>query len=333
MRQFRVWVGTAISLVFLLWLFWRVDFAELLHAIGGVEPWWLVVALGVFATSIAARVVRWHTILAGVLPIPMLEAAELLLIGAATNNILPARGGEVVRAALLRRRHGGSMVTALGTIVVERVFDVLALVLILSVTLNFLPSSEVFARAALGVGMLAIAVLAGLVALAVRPSLVRAVIAAVLSVLPAGIRDRVAPLLQRLLDGLTLLGPRAWVVVGLASIATWTFEGIAYLLVGRAFGFDLDPQVYFALCGAANLSVAIPATSGGIGPYEKITTATLVTFTVITESTATAYALVLHMFVLLPVTVVGLVLLWRRNLGLGDLTRAGNVEAGEVTSR
>lgn len=330
MRQFRIWAGTAISLAFLVLLLWRVDIGEVLRALRQVEPIWLMPAGVAFAVSIWMRILRWRTILGRVIPLSTAETAEVLIIGCAANNILPARTGEVVRAALLRRRHGGSMMTALGTIVVERVFDGLILALMLAGTLVYLGSNPVLRNVALVAGIAFGGVAAVLVALALAPQLTRRLIEKILSIPPAKIGDPLRTIASRFIEGLTLLGgPRTWGLVALASMATWVLEAMAYWLVGGGFGLHLSPVVFLVICGAANLTVAVPSTSGSIGPYEYLVVVVVTAFGAgITESTATAYAFGLHAFVLLPVTLVGLLLLWRRDLGLGDLARAEGIEAG-----
>ena len=327
MRELRIWGGTAISVVFLVLLLRRVDRAELWAALQQVDARWLVPALAVFALSIVVRVVRWRIILDRVQPVPLGDAAELLMIGCAANNILPARTGEVVRAVLLQRRHGGSMVTALGTIVVERVFDGLILALMLATTLAFLGSNAVLRNVALVAGAVFSAVALGLVALALLPRLTRRTIEVVLGVLPATIGGPLGSLSSKFLDGLTSLGgPGTWALVALASAATWLLEGAAYWLVGIGFGLQLSPAVYLAVCGAANLTVAVPSTSGAIGPYEFLAREVVVYFGA-SAAAGTAYALGVHAFVLLPMTIVGVLLLWRRDLGLADLAQPQAVEA------
>ena len=326
MRQLRIWVGSAISLAFLVLLLWRVDRVELWAALQQVNAWWLLPALATFTLSIAVRVVRWRIILDRVQPVPTSDAAELLLIGAAANNILPARTGEIVRAVLLQRRHGGSMITALGTIVVERIFDGLILALMLATTLAFLGSNAVLRNVALVAGAAFTGVALVLVALALLPVLTRRLIDAVLAVPPASVGGPLRALANRFLDGLTSLGgPGTWALVATASAATWMLEGASYWLVGIGFGLPLSPIVYLAVCGAANLTVAVPSTSGAIGPYEFLAREVVVYFGA-SAAAGTAYAIGVHAFVLLPVTLVGLLLLWRRDLGLGDLARGEGIE-------
>ena len=329
MRHLRIWLGTALSIAFIALLLWRVDGREVLSAVQQVNPLWLLPAGVAFAASIWVRVLRWRTILERAIPVSTSETAEVLIIGCAANNILPARTGEVVRAVLLRRRHGGSMMTALGTIVVERVFDGLILALMLAGTLAYLGSNAILRNVALLAGAAFGGVALVLVALALAPSLTRRLIDAVLSVPPRAIGDPLRAIAARFIDGLTLLGgPKTWAVVAVASASTWLLEAACYWAIGVGFGLSLSPVVFLAVCGAANLTVAVPSTSGSIGPYEYLVVVVVTAFGLgITESTATAYAFGVHAFVLIPVTLVGVLLLWRRDLDLGDLARVESVEA------
>ena len=105
------------------------------------------------------------------------------------------------------------------------------------------------------------------------------------------------------------------------ATATWGLEAATYWLVGEGFGLGLAPAPYLGLCAAANLAIAAPSTSGGIGPFEFFARQVAVGFGA-ARGAATAYALVVHAVVLIPVVILGAVLLWRQHLGLGSLVRA-----------
>jgi uncharacterized membrane protein YbhN (UPF0104 family) len=144
---------------------------------------------------------------------------------------------------------------------------------------------------------------------------------------PESIRPRARALLENFLAGLgALRGLRAWSTVAAMSALTWALEAIAYWFVGEAFALDVSPWVYFGVCGAANLAIAVPSTAGGIGPFEFFARQVLIGFGV-SSATGTAYALVLHALVLVPVVLIGLALLWRHHLGVRSVLRAAEQEA------
>jgi uncharacterized membrane protein YbhN (UPF0104 family) len=107
-----------------------------------------------------------------------------------------------------------------------------------------------------------------------------------------------------------------------------------YFLI--ALGFDL--QDYFSsmslLVGVlilttatSNMGTAIPSTGGGVGPFEFFAQATLVFFAV-DVSVASAYVLVLHAALLLPITILGVVYVWLSHSSLSELARASQDNTG-----
>jgi uncharacterized protein (TIRG00374 family) len=328
LRNPRVWIGLAVSAVFLALLLRQVDRDELMAALGAVQPAWLVLAIGAELAALWVRGLRWRVVLASTVRVSSFDAFALLMIGYAANNLLPMRVGELVRAQLLHDRYGASRLAALGTIVVERVFDGLMLALFLAGTIAVAGGDDTLrALAALMAAAFSAAALV-LVLLALRPGFAE-VLLSVLSVAPATMRPRARAWLGSFLAGLgALRGARAWGIVAALSAVTWGLESLGYWFVGESFGFGLSPAVYLAVCGAANLAIAVPSTAGGIGPFEFFARQVVVAFGV-QSAAGTAYALVLHALLLIPVVMIGLALLWHQRLGVRTVLRAAESETGQ----
>ncbi|MDA1241162.1 MAG: lysylphosphatidylglycerol synthase transmembrane domain-containing protein [Chloroflexi bacterium] len=312
-------IGLAVSVAFIALLLRQVDRDEVAEAVRGVDATWMALALALLGGAIVVRAMRWRAVLRPVCDVPLGEATSLMVIGLAANNVLPARTGEIVRAVLLKRRRGVSGLAVLGTIFVERVVDglVLAMFLVGAIALaGGTAPLQVFA-ALVGSGFV---VLAGLMALvAMRPDVGDRLTAVALRFAPGRLRDRAAGWAERFRAGLAPMStPGAWVVVTGLTTLSWSLEALSAWAVGQAFGLGLPVGIYFGVCGAANLSMAAPSTSGGIGPYEYFAREVVVRFGV-PVAAGTAYAIVLHLSVLLPVAVAGLVLLWVQGLGLRTL--------------
>ncbi len=316
MRHARTWIGLGVSVLFLALLLVRVDRDELVDALRDVRPLWLLPALALLAVGLWLRAARWAVILRPVRAVSVADAASLLVIGYAANNVLPARAGEVVRSVLFQRRHGGSALTALATIVVERVFDGAVLAVFLAAVLAGGTTSGPLRALAIVGGVGFMALLAGLAALSTWPRGMRALIDRVLTLAPGRLHARLASLASRFLDGLVLVrGLRPWLAVLGLTTFSWVAEAACYWAVGEAFGLGLAPWAYLGICAAANLAIAAPSTAGGIGPYEFFAREFAVALGV-ASGLATAYALVLHAVVLIPVALAGVALLWREQLGL-----------------
>lgn len=315
-RRRRVWLGLAISAVFLVLLLRQVDGDGLRDALGDAEPSWLVGAFTVYLVALWLRAWRWRLVLPRTLKVSTGDAFSLVVIGYAANNILPLRAGELIRAELLRERHGADRLTGLGTIVVERVLDGLVLAAFLAGTVALAGGTGTLrALAAVMLAGFAI-VLVLLLAAAARPQAAGRVATRLLGLTPTGIRPRARQWVGALLAGLTTVrGPTAWVVVTAATAGSWALEAAMYWLVGIGIGLDLDPALYLAVCGAANLAIGVPSSAGGIGPFEFFAREVVVAFGA-TTAVGTAYALALHALLLIPVVMLGLLLLWRRHISV-----------------
>ncbi len=327
MSRLRVPIGLAISALFIVLLLGQVDRDEVADAVRDVDATWMVLALGLLAAAIVVRAMRWRAVLRPICDVPLGEATSLMVIGLAANNVLPARTGEIVRAVLLKRRRGVSGLAVLGTIFVERVLDglVLAMFLVGAIALAGGTGALQLFAALVGSGFVVLSALLALVAM--RPDVGDRLVAIALRFAPGRLRERAAGWADRFRAGLAPMStPRAWVVVTGLTTLSWSLEALSAWAVGQAFGLGLPVGIYFGVCGAANLSMAAPSTSGGIGPYEYFAREVVVRFGV-PVATGTAYAIVLHLSVLLPVAVAGLVLLWVHGLGLRTLV----VRADEVS--
>ena len=325
LRSLRLWIGLAGTALFLVLLLANVDRGELTDSLRDVDARWLAASLPVYGGALWLRAARWRRILRPTAAIGARDAFSLVVIGYAANNVLPARAGELLRALLLHRRHGGSRSAALGTIVVERTLDGLVLAL-------FLAATVALAGGSVPLRVLAVAGAVAFVAATVLLALLshHATFAErlgerfgwVMRLLPARLRPTAGAALVGLLAGLTTLrGPRDWWAVGWLTTASWALEATSYWFVGLAFGLDLSPPIYLGLAGAANLAIAAPSTAGGVGPFEYFTREVAVAFGVGT-ATATAYALVLHALILVSVVLAGVVLAWRTQIGVASIVRA-----------
>ncbi len=305
----------------------RVDRHELAAAVTNMQPMYLVLALGVYAVALWVRGLRWQLVIRPHVHVSAFEAFSLLVIGYAANNVLPVRAGEFVRAGLLQQRHGTPWTTGLGAIAVERVLDGVMLALFLSGTV-LIAGGDPIIRALAGLGAAGFLVILVLMyAVAISGARGTAVVTRLLGLLPV-VGGRLAAMAEGAIGGLAVLRDvRLGLTLLLATTITWSLEAITYGLVGTGFGLGLSPLVYFGLCGAANLAIAAPSTSGGIGPFEYFASLVAVWFGAQTAA-ATAYSLVVHALVLIPVVVLGAVLLWRQHLGFGSLLQARD-RAGE----
>ncbi len=118
-----LWIGIVISLALLVYAFKDTDFAGIGAAFRTANYLFLIPALLLYFFGVFLRSVRWHFLLRSIKPIGLERLFQVTVIGYMANDLLPLRIGELVRAYILGETEGISKASALVTIVLERIFD------------------------------------------------------------------------------------------------------------------------------------------------------------------------------------------------------------------
>lgn len=257
-----------------------------------------------------------------------------MLTGYFFNAFLPARAGDLIRAYLLGRSTGLRKTTILATIVIEKAFDGIALLLIFLFSLILLPGA-VSNAAGTGVAPDVLAWLAGIALVAAVAGLalfyrfshvIVRLVERVFSILP--LPRRLERLIIRLIE--TFAGgmhifktPRPLMMSGAISVGVWLVVVFMFLAALQSFeaGFPaglLSLAGLLFMTGIVNLGLLVPALPGNVGTYEALCIAAMAVFAVDKEL-AVAFALVFHIGQLLVTIIVGVIAFWTQNLSLSEI--------------
>jgi uncharacterized protein (TIRG00374 family) len=328
----RLALGVALG-AFFLWLALRnVHFSEVAETLRGAS----LPAFGLFClmhlASLGLRALRWRILVRPLADVPASRLLPPLAIGFMVNFLFPGRAGEVVRSWLLGRREKVSASAAFATVVVERLFDGLAIICFLAPAPFLLDAGDpaLLARirwAALLLPAAYAAILTALVLLGHH----REVLAGFLSRHPAVQRRpllaRGVHLVERFCEGLGVL--RSWKSVAgtvLLSLLIWGWGVLANALMIRAIGLDLPGYAPFFLIVLQGFGVLIP-TPGFVGPFQYAHVVALGVYGV-PEAVAISLALLVHAGIFIAVLAPGFWYAAREHLGLHDLTQASKQENG-----
>jgi uncharacterized protein (TIRG00374 family) len=271
--------------------------------------------------SYGVRIYRWFAIVQSIGAVPVEKVGTVYMAGLLANNVLPARTGEIVRAAALSQAARVKGAAALGTIAVERAFDVIMALLLLAVGVGFGVLSAVGSSLWLGAALVAVLVGALAVLATWGERLSSTVERTVGRVSPAW-GQRLGNLGRSFVTGLRSIDSvgRAVRVFG-ASAATWgLFMAYAFLVL-RAYGLGIDPAGAAFLLGLAGLGVSVPSAPGNVGTLEGAIILALRLLGIGDASSRASFALTYHVLEWVTTCALGLLCLGRLGLSFGQLSR------------
>jgi hypothetical protein len=316
----KLTLGVAIGAVFFYLAVRRVDFGQALAALIQTDYWLVAAAAAAMMGAHLLRAMRWRYLLAPVKWMPTRSLFSALLIGYAANTFVPAHLGEFLRALVIGQRHGISAGAAFGSIVVERIVDVVSLIGVMALVLIVHPFPDWVTTS--GILMLAAALVLCAVLVVCKHFEAAATgrLRALLKPLPARIGSRIEALALNFLRGVVPLKSGAHYVAALAlSIAIWLFYAAVYYICLSAFNlvsaYSLAWYVGLVVLVFTTISVVIPSTPGYVGTFHYLCQLALVMFGV-PASDALSFAVIAHLVGVAPVAVLGLICAQREGVAI-----------------
>jgi uncharacterized protein (TIRG00374 family) len=274
---------------------------------------YLIPAAIALLCTFVVKAFRWQVLLRQVSEARFGSVFPAVMIGYFSNYLLPLNAGELVRAFVLGREKSLSNSTVVGTIVVERMLDVLVLTVFLVAALLVWPSPgwlDTFA-------VITATIVAGgwfvlWLMLWQRPRTSR-IIQAVVGRFSPSLAARVKQILDHFLKGVGILHQRRTVACSMAlSLLLWSFSATTFCLVGKAIGLTLPAAAYSLPVAIVNLGMIIPALPGRVGTLEALIVTSLALFSVESD-TGLAFDVVMRVLYILP-TLWGWFFLYRTGL-------------------
>jgi glycosyltransferase 2 family protein len=288
-------VGLAVSGVF-LWLAVRnADLDAVRHTLADADFGPVALAVVALGIGYGFQAARWKRI-ADTPDVPLRSFYAMLIGGLACNNVLPVRIGEFLRAGWLSRDARISGGRAFGSVVLDRICDVVMLALLFAIGLQAVASAAWLVR--LGIGALLAVIAIALVLVVARLYTRR-------RGQQRSERGRLLTILRETVEMLAepIGRHRAATWLGLTA-CTWILSSVAATLVGRALGIDLSPVEAVFVTSSLALGVAIPSSPGYIGTYQWIGVAALGLLDVSVEQ-ALAFSILMQATWYVPTTIVG----------------------------
>ena len=330
MKRWQFWLGVVISAIFLYFALRGLNLGDFWSAVKSANYWWIFPGIAVYFIGVWVRAWRWHYLLRPIKKVPTRVMFPVTCIGYMGNNIYPARAGEVLRAVVLKRRENVPISASLATIIVERIFDGVVMLAFVFINLPELAKVASFQSGFVGniqdLALIGTAVFLGALVIfllaAMFPRITERIVLWLINhLLPVKIREKTAGIMLKFLEGLaSLRSPFNVLMVFFTSVLIWLLETVKYWFVMHAFSFTVSFFALMLLNGIANLATTIPSAPGYIGTWEAVTKAVLVAYGV-DGAQALGYAVVLHVALWLPITLLGAYFMTREGIKWSDSLR------------
>lgn len=337
-------IGFGIS-AFFLWLAFRnVNFSLLWTTLKQVNYLYVIPFLVVTFGSMYVRALRWHYFLRPARHIRTPRLFPAVIIGFGFNGIFPARAGEFARAYVLSKKETIPFSTSIGTIVVERIFDSLTILISFSVALTFVtftPGISVewagytlnaeflqdLSSRMLYVTAFLIFVTIFLILRPTREFLKKGIL--IMPFIPPKFRNAVVLIVDKFAHGfMSVRDPKSLVLVIIYSLVVWITVGWSVHIMSLGFptlemSFAQAYIVMVMIC----IFVSFPSAPGYWGIYEFGCIISLQLLGVVEgKSDAMGFSLVIHALQMFPLIVLALYFAWRANISISQVTHRIDAE-------
>ena len=321
-QRLFVLLGVASSALFVFLAIRRLAWSDILRALEqSVLFPWLPLAITLYLCGHLVRGLRCQRLVSREAALTLPTATNVVVLGYAVNNVLPARLGEFARAGMLAQRSGLPYVQCLAVTVLERILDGLVLVLLL-VAASLMGPRAPWITATLEVGAIVFgsAALGVLIAL-FAPSWLLGISSRIGQRIGPRVHDRIVALVDQVVGAVAYLRDfRSALGVLLLSLLVWLCESAMFLSLLPAFGLPADPQVSLLVMTVTNLGILVPSTPGFVGPFHFFCMRALAAFGV-AEGVAFSYAMLAHLSFYVPITLWGMAILLGYGLSVSALAK------------
>lgn len=306
-------------------VFNKIDINLFVNILAHADYKWVIFSIPVIILSHWMRAVRWKTFLQ-----PIEKAKSIwnlfsaVMVGYAVNNALP-RGGEFVRPYVYARRQKVSKSAVFATIIVERVIDVIYLLLLFAIAFFLLRNKIATAFPELDPNtiitglVLPVTVLILFILLSLYTNFAHYILKLLVKPILPKFYDRANDILNKFLKGFEFIRtPSQYIKVIFDSSLIWILYAIPLYLIFNSFEFqarlDLGIVDAWLLLIVTGIGVTVAPTPGAIGVYHYLVTYAMTHLYDISDEEALAFATLVHALNMIIQVIVGGAFLLRENI-------------------
>ena len=317
-KSFKLIIGLLVSVLFLYLAFREIDFSKMKDAFFKADYRYFIPIVFSIFISHWLRSFRWQYLLKSLKKIPVTRLFTATLIGYMGNTILPAHLGEIFRANVIGNSENISSSSTFATIVIDRIIDVLSILVILVFALMVYPFPDSVKTSGYIGFVLVIALFVFLVFLKRQNKRTMAILRFCLRVIPEKAAGRIEDLIIAFIDGLNGLEKRRdYIIITVLSFCIWFCYWLNFYFLCYAFNlfefYHLKAVTSLVLLVITTASIVVPSSPGYVGTFHYLCKISLGWFGV-PGAIALSYAIVIHALSNYPVALAGLICAWREGM-------------------
>jgi uncharacterized protein (TIRG00374 family) len=338
--RIRTALLSLLAIALLAWFLWNADMAAVGAQIRHARVDLLALSVVSVAFTYVVRAVRWRYLLEPLGHARFRTTFRTTVIGFAALSLLPARMGDVLRPYLLARQEGFNAASTFATIVMERVLDMVTVLVLLASYVLLLGGRETLppkllapVRASATVAAaVAAALLAIMWTLATHPERIGHLVLRSERLLPTRVAHALSALARTFSQGFAVAREARALSFAMAwSFPVWLGIALQVWLVTIAFGIDMPFPGAFLLQALLVIGVAMP-TPGGVGGYHAMYRLGVTAFFGAPNDRAVGAAIMAHASSVIPVALVGIVFMMQDGISLTGLQRLAGVARREEST-
>ena len=312
-------VGIILSSVFIYFSVRGLEADKILEALKNVKYSYLIIAIFLVFSLSALRSLRWGIILSPIEKIRQRSLFPIFSIGFMAVVLIPLRMGELVRAYLLRTNNQVPFSTALSTIFVERVLDVLTILcILLMVVFNTSVPGWLLKSGYTAVILFSLMILL-ICFLYFRTENTLTLIRPVLGKFPHRFRGKIERFINNFIAGLKIIGsPGKLLGILILSALIWGISGLAIYSLFWFQGLKLSLMVAFVVLVVTIIGVSLPTAPAMLGNFQFSCIVALSLFN-ITKDDAFVFSMVYYLLGIGIIVLLGLVSLAFTNFSFGEV--------------
>lgn len=321
---------TLLTLFFLGFFLWNSNLRDVWRILKSTNAAWFALGLFINFLALVFRSVRWRVLLDREHPPAFYPTFFATATGYMLSTVLPIRAGDVARPALLARRTTVSFSVALGTVLTERIVDLISIIILFVYYCtqhwnDFVTGRAVVHDGAIGASVILVVMIALILGASFFRHVLRRVHQWVGGIVPKRFRQAWMNFFDSFTRSLEVARhPGALLKVVLATAGIWFCLTAQFWLVLIAAHRPLPYDTSFFISGVTTIGLAIP-TPGGVGGFHKVCQYVLTTFYQFDIDSSVAVAVLFHIVGTVPVVLTGIILFFREGLNwrqLSEQTRA-----------